>query len=1304
MDMVNTETIARIKSTNGGVAGTGFLVSPQHVLTCAHVVADAMGIPRTTEPKPVGCLHIDFPHCRPVFASLATVADWYSAKESIPASESTLDDIALLELAEPLPIRPVCMSYIRDLWNREFRTYGFPRGHDSGLWAGGVLQATLPSGWLQLQEAGGAVIEAGFSGAPIWDQEGVGIVGMMVARAVGQNKRLAFAIPSYQLLRAVPTLTSCFTEEFQSYLQRLIARLSKLPPYYPPTFGFDDIRQRVHVSGERLSYSDEEIRTREMARRLGSVDSEETLQRQLERAYLRRGRETYEERASVQSTEEDTDSTLKNPGVVEWEDVRTGLDRAVILGDPGFGKTWLLNHEGRKIAREQLEALNGNGTHEREIVLPIHLRLPSLAQEMVRTGAGVTETIMALLVREFRPSQFFESWVCEHLSTPNCVLLLDGLDEITEVQRADFADKFSLFCKETHCRILITSRIVGYRSAPFPLASEGGTTELELVAFEWPQVTGFVGTWFSTDSTKRKLLETRLRVEPALRGLARIPLMLSFLCLLGADSAPVPATRSELYECMLRHLLERPWHDAPVADEGRIEDKVRVLEHVAWHFATSGARWRDLFPGTELNAIINQQPEATNLRESGTLRKSVLRELSEDDGILVKVGVQAPGKPLTSVPYLFLHRTFHEYLVARHLAQQTDVTWQKYVSDYKWFDPDWEVVIVLLAGCLSEPDVLLRFLLSEAYDPFHTMLFLAGQCLVESSRSRVRPDIFDDIVKRLMHIISSPTHEISKRAAQILWQLGKPVADELLKKLRDSTESDSVRLVLADSIQEYEGSSVVATLVRLLNDRGLSRKLLLAVLRAAERIRHPALHETLRDIMIDTTQDAFVRRQAIKALAATADVSLVNDFLPLLWDDARVVRLVAASSLGQIGEPGREVLMQALKYRDSTVDNYCAAIFGLEKSPDLSIVSELLKLTDEARYRYENNAFFDIETYSKSAIVALGKPAVRLLLAVFDAQSRWGPGAEILAADALSEFSEPQSVDTLITYLQSDRQFPDTSWVAARTLGLIGDQRALDPLLKILSDSHLDSWDQFQETRSAAALALGRLHDNRAVPYLLDALNEDVFELREAAVRALGLIGATESLDPLLDLIETNYEDEELRTAAITALEDIRDKAAIDALLGIATDKFQLPGLREAAVGALGRILARTKQEEVLTTLLGLLQLGPLGVRERAAYELSTVNDIRIAGVLLDLICNPGEGKQIRKAAFQGLSVLARHCNNGELYDCVLERAEGGQFQSQDRPMIANLLGLLAIGSANDGQTKWESRRAMTCALFANVL
>lgn len=115
--------IVRIRA-GGHVVGAGFLVSERQVLTCAHVVAQSLGIPDTTTAIPQGQVLLDFPIIAPEQRLTAGVVTWQ------PVQSDGRGDVAGLEVKGTLPqfAQPAQLVRSDDLWNHPFRAFGFP--HD----------------------------------------------------------------------------------------------------------------------------------------------------------------------------------------------------------------------------------------------------------------------------------------------------------------------------------------------------------------------------------------------------------------------------------------------------------------------------------------------------------------------------------------------------------------------------------------------------------------------------------------------------------------------------------------------------------------------------------------------------------------------------------------------------------------------------------------------------------------------------------------------------------------------------------------------------------------------------------------------------------------------------------------------------------------------------------------------------------------------------------------------------------------------------------------------------------------------
>ena len=189
--------------------GAGFLVSPRHILTCAHVVAETLRIPTDAPTAPTAPVWLDRPLVVGSSPMSAQVACWHPVKAE--AGRGELEDIAVLELdgEQPLPgaAQPVPVVVVEDqaFFDRPVRMYGF--AEDRGDWVNGQLQGPVATGWVQLDhELGRLCVAPGFSGTAVWDKRENAAVGMIVSIATREAVRSAYMIPAASLIRAWPAL------------------------------------------------------------------------------------------------------------------------------------------------------------------------------------------------------------------------------------------------------------------------------------------------------------------------------------------------------------------------------------------------------------------------------------------------------------------------------------------------------------------------------------------------------------------------------------------------------------------------------------------------------------------------------------------------------------------------------------------------------------------------------------------------------------------------------------------------------------------------------------------------------------------------------------------------------------------------------------------------------------------------------------------------------------------------------------------------------------------------------------------
>jgi hypothetical protein len=197
-------SLVRIHTKAGGVAGAGFLVGERHILTCAHVIAQALGLADDAPDQPASTISLDFPQLASHTLLSAEVVFWD------PVQADGRGDIAGLKLLDEPPVgaEAVHFALAEQVWEHPYRAFGFPAGLDDGVWSGGRLKGRQGTNWIQLEDdkiPGFAVI-AGFSGAPVWDEQLQGVVGMIVAASQPATAKVAFAIPYDVLVEEWPEL------------------------------------------------------------------------------------------------------------------------------------------------------------------------------------------------------------------------------------------------------------------------------------------------------------------------------------------------------------------------------------------------------------------------------------------------------------------------------------------------------------------------------------------------------------------------------------------------------------------------------------------------------------------------------------------------------------------------------------------------------------------------------------------------------------------------------------------------------------------------------------------------------------------------------------------------------------------------------------------------------------------------------------------------------------------------------------------------------------------------------------------
>ncbi|WP_040688833.1 nSTAND1 domain-containing NTPase [Nocardiopsis lucentensis] len=199
--------VVRISSPDGAVCGAGALVASDLVLTCAHVVSDALGRPRGDEVALGAVVTVDLPLAG---QSAGGGARWPAeVVQWVPIRSDRTGDVALLRLGNTIPgAHPLPVADPEDVWEHGARSVGFVDGEPTALWLRGRLGGVTEEGWIQLSRADGqtAFAKRGFSGSPVWDNELGAVVGLVVAAQPEQDSQQVFVLRTRTLLHEITGL------------------------------------------------------------------------------------------------------------------------------------------------------------------------------------------------------------------------------------------------------------------------------------------------------------------------------------------------------------------------------------------------------------------------------------------------------------------------------------------------------------------------------------------------------------------------------------------------------------------------------------------------------------------------------------------------------------------------------------------------------------------------------------------------------------------------------------------------------------------------------------------------------------------------------------------------------------------------------------------------------------------------------------------------------------------------------------------------------------------------------------------
>jgi energy-coupling factor transporter ATP-binding protein EcfA2 len=444
-----------------------------------------------------------------------------------------------------------------------------------------------------------------------------------------------------------------------------------------------------------------------------------------------------------------------------WEFLKSeagGTRNLVIIGAPGSGKTTLLKHMALTLTAGKRHCEQKGVPYK----LPLLLSLRDHA-ERIRASADypLVQAVLDALTRFDGPTPPTPDWFEQRLAAGECLILLDGLDEVVESATRNKVVEWieKQIADHASNQFVVSSRPGGYQANPIQ-----GVNVVEMVPFSRDQQERFVTNWYlanemlsrqKSDEGVRlaaregaKDLLNRIRSNKALADLAANPLLLTLIATVYRDRSSLPGRRVELYSETCEVLPGK--HRATT---GLPEDLTSLQQQQALQSLAYGLMRRETCDVTVGDAATILKDTLLKTSRGNLTPETFLRAIEQGSGLLLE---REPGR------YSFAHLTFQEYLAAAHALEQTLETELREHVDEPWWQ---EVIRFYCAKAADATSVLVASVESGSRQG----LALALECDAEGGL--IQPEVRDRVRAVLIELVERADPERGRPAAETLLTL-----------------------------------------------------------------------------------------------------------------------------------------------------------------------------------------------------------------------------------------------------------------------------------------------------------------------------------------------------------------------------------------------------------------------------------------------------------------------------------------------------------------------------------------------------
>ncbi|MET0405494.1 MAG: HEAT repeat domain-containing protein [Cystobacter sp.] len=794
----------------------------------------------------------------------------------------------------------------------------------------------------------------------------------------------------------------------------------------------------------------------------------------------------------------------------------------VVLGDPGSGKTTVLRWLAVVAAAGPLSWAEQLGSAERLLPLLVSVgRLAELRERLGPVGSVIDTLAVYFHDRNVGAKEELRGFLERVLESGECLVLLDGLDEVRGEVRGALLSWLETFCARfPGNRFVASARVVGHAGFSLP---EG--VETILASFNEEQVRRYAGAFeracrrwenegladdVGADRESGKLLEALFK-NSRLKDLARNPFLLSALVLIHRAEGQLPRHRVQAYEIFSRTLCET-WSNARRVVAGESEARsIRYEEEAVPILGELALRMHQEWPtGVAPEAfVIETLAEAIHARDGGSrpeakrAASAFLERAGRDVQILLERGAGQWG---------FLHLTFQEFFTAVGLLSSERF---EEVAFEHLFDPRWEEVLRLGVGYMAliqkraqatqrfirrvlnhqdeGEDLYLTGVLSKQVYLSALLASEAGDTLPLPLQQEIARAVADWVQRMPDDIASTLLEELS------LTDFKERVLDIMVELLERQSEWTRGRAVFA--LGHLKGERAQQALGALVQDPSLLVRSTLSqslrtlgtppsmdMLAALAQDADPNIY--LRALLFLISSDSPRAREWVSRFARDAESNILGAFLVALFVSVLLERLEGKKSSDLIDDPSLRTLMKrSLAHPDEDVRTLAFQTAFVLKSEDILNFSQTTGTPLSA---------------GQKQLLGLLTPSLEVPEQTLESEDE---NIRAMAAYKLALSGNEHGISELLNLLRTGS--PETRKGVINMLGFIKAERVQSALFEVARDKD-------PQVRVFALAAIGKLklkgHDDEVLQHLEDP----ELEVRESAILALGLMGSRTSLELLV--------------------------------------------------------------------------------------------------------------------------------------------------------------------------------------------